>query len=267
MNYLSLTAIMQNEGLFLKEWIEFHRLVGVEKFYLYDHESTDNTHDILKPYIDKGIVSYFYTSMKSPLIECYLNSIRNFCSKTYWMIYIDLDEFIFPVKKNSLPEFLKDFENYPSVGAGWLIYGSSHHNERPKGLVTENYTSRAPIGTGEFDPNRHIKSIIKPRSFTYPLTPHHFSPKNVSLPPVDENKAPLSGPFRGKNAEWTFNQIRVNHYCTKSREDWIVKSRNITRFSEEHWKMYDRNDERDCTIHKYLPLLKKKLNDKCISKF
>ena len=58
--YLSITAVLQNEAPYIKEWIEYHRLVGVERFYIYDNESTDNVKEILKPYIDLGIVCYHY---------------------------------------------------------------------------------------------------------------------------------------------------------------------------------------------------------------
>ena len=34
--YLSICAIYRDEAPYLVEWIEFHRLVGVEHFYLYD---------------------------------------------------------------------------------------------------------------------------------------------------------------------------------------------------------------------------------------
>ena len=48
---LSVVAIMKNEGPYLREWIEYHKLVGVEKFYLYNNGSTDDTVEILSPYV------------------------------------------------------------------------------------------------------------------------------------------------------------------------------------------------------------------------
>src|SRR4051794_11337491 len=45
-------AIFQNEAKYLKEWIEYHRLVGAQHFYLYNNRSTDHYMDILQPYID-----------------------------------------------------------------------------------------------------------------------------------------------------------------------------------------------------------------------
>lgn len=53
---LSICAIFRDEAPYLKEWIEFHRMLGVQHFYLCSHNSIDNYKDVLKPYIRKGIV-------------------------------------------------------------------------------------------------------------------------------------------------------------------------------------------------------------------
>ena len=57
MAYLSICAIYRNEGEYLREWIEFHRLVGVERCYLYDNLSTDSHREVLAPYVEQGIVA------------------------------------------------------------------------------------------------------------------------------------------------------------------------------------------------------------------
>ena len=57
---LAIVACAKNEGTYFKEWLDFHILVGVTKFYIYDNESDDNTKEVLQPYIDKGIVEYTY---------------------------------------------------------------------------------------------------------------------------------------------------------------------------------------------------------------
>ena len=43
-NKLSFVAIVKNEAPYIVEWIEFHRLVGVDKFYIYDNESSENNY-------------------------------------------------------------------------------------------------------------------------------------------------------------------------------------------------------------------------------
>ena len=57
---LSIIMMYRDEGRYLKEWIEFHLMVGVEHFYLYDRMSTDNSMAVLQPYIEQGIVDVKY---------------------------------------------------------------------------------------------------------------------------------------------------------------------------------------------------------------
>ena len=53
---LSICAIFQDETPYLKEWLEFHLMAGVQHFYLYNNNSTDNYLQILLPYIKSGTV-------------------------------------------------------------------------------------------------------------------------------------------------------------------------------------------------------------------
>jgi hypothetical protein len=51
--YLSVGAIFRNEARFLPEWIEYHRLHGVDHFYLFNNLSEDDYKAALKPYVDQ----------------------------------------------------------------------------------------------------------------------------------------------------------------------------------------------------------------------
>ncbi|MDE7451045.1 MAG: glycosyltransferase family 92 protein [Alistipes sp.] len=59
-HYLAVCAIAKNEGPYFVEWIEWHRRQGVDKFYIYDNESTDGTRELLEPYVRSGLVEYRY---------------------------------------------------------------------------------------------------------------------------------------------------------------------------------------------------------------
>ena len=39
MRYLALCCIVKDENMFLKEWLAYHALLGVEHFYIYDNMS------------------------------------------------------------------------------------------------------------------------------------------------------------------------------------------------------------------------------------
>ena len=45
---LSIYTMIKDIGAMLPEWIEYHLMLGVEHFYLYDNGSTDNTRKILQ---------------------------------------------------------------------------------------------------------------------------------------------------------------------------------------------------------------------------
>ena len=54
---LGIVTMFRNEANYLKEWIEYHRLVGVDHFYLYNLGSTDRYLNVLRPYIKEKIVT------------------------------------------------------------------------------------------------------------------------------------------------------------------------------------------------------------------
>ena len=47
--------MVYNEAAYLEEWISYHLLINVDHFYVYNDESTDNTPEVLAPYIKQGI--------------------------------------------------------------------------------------------------------------------------------------------------------------------------------------------------------------------
>ena len=50
-------ARIKNEGTYIQEWLEFHQMVGIDHFYIWDDSSTDNTRAVLAPYVRSGVVT------------------------------------------------------------------------------------------------------------------------------------------------------------------------------------------------------------------
>lgn len=54
---LAICAIFKNEAPWLKEWLVYHRtILKVDRFYLYNNQSTDHYKEILQPFIEEGLV-------------------------------------------------------------------------------------------------------------------------------------------------------------------------------------------------------------------
>lgn len=254
---LSIMAIMKNEGPYLKEWLDYHILVGIEKFYLYDNESTDNTKKILAPYIKKGIVDYTYWPGKAQQMVAYTDGFNKHANDTKWLAVIDLDEFIVAKDYDNIVDFLNTLpKHFAQLVIGWEQYGSSGHKKKPKGLVIENYKHHASKSWG-------IKSIVNPRLVYETHNPHT---QGVAGFTIDENGKKLGKIIQDENRNITTNKIRVNHYITKSFDEYIARMNQGSatgQISTEYrgidkFKWYDRNEVYDDIMDKYIEKLKRK---------
>ena len=257
---LAITAILKNEAPYIKEWIEFHKLVGVQKFYLYDNESTDNIKEILKPYIDSKEVIYKYFPGKHAQIAAYQDSIHKNATKVKYMAFIDIDEFITPIKHNTIPEFIEYFEKkinhkIDAVGINWVMHGFNGHRTKPEGLVCENFF-KCDYKT---EVNKHIKSIVNPRSVIVANNPHFCIHKPGSRI-VNCNGENIFGPFSDPYTD----EIYINHYWTKSHEEYMIRCQKgkadhsipTPLKYESDYLSINNNDSMD----RFIPLLKEKLS-------
>lgn len=200
---------MKDEGKNLEEWLDFHRAVGVEHFYLYDNGSTDNTKELCAL---QGDISYFYTDMDMCQMSCYFNAVTAFRDQSRWMAFIDLDEFLYS-PKGDLKEQLKGFEQFPGIAVNEVFYGSNGHETRPAYGVLRNYTKRRK------EVDKHIKSICQPAlTLCSAFNPHSFIYTQGMA--VNENKQQCPGPF---NDAATADIFRINHYWVKSKEEYETK--------------------------------------------
>ena len=93
---VAIVAIAKNEGLYIREWIEYHKLVGVQHIYLYDNESSDNTRKLIQKYIDSGFVEYQLMKGIGRQLDAYNDAIGRHKNECRYMAFIDLDEYIMP---------------------------------------------------------------------------------------------------------------------------------------------------------------------------
>lgn len=113
--FMSIACIIKNEGPYLREWLEYHKLIGVEHFYVYDNESSDNTKEVLQPYIDAGDVTYIYFPGRDRQDPAYCHATAHFGQETRWMAVVDLDEFIVLHEKDNLRDFMAEYADCSQI--------------------------------------------------------------------------------------------------------------------------------------------------------
>ena len=259
---IAIVGIVKNEGPYLKEWIEYHKLLGVSKFYIYDNASTDNTADILKEFIEDGSLRYQYVSGVAHQMDVYNAALEIARKNEEYLLFLDADEFVF-LQNNSanlLESVQKIFRKDSHIGGiaiNWLVFGSANHKEKPKGLVTQNYFFRSKE---DFEFNVHVKTICDPRKVAGVLNPHY--PEYLfRYYAVDQRFNKVFGAF---NRGGINQDIRINHYFTKSREEFILKRNrgmadsNRVRDPKE-FEIHDKNDVYDDSMKRY----KKDLERRC----
>jgi hypothetical protein len=262
--YLSICAVYRDEAPYLREWVEFHRPVGVERFFLYDNLSSDEHREVLAPYVADGSVTIHDWPQWPAQIQAYDHCLKHHSDDARWIAFIDLDEFLFSPEGTPLPEVLREFEEFPGVGVNWAMFGSSGHSTPPPGLVIESYLRRSD------DPgiNRHIKSVVNPRRVRGFCVPHFFMYDDGLA--VDEQRRPITGPPYSHTDGVSFSRLRLNHYAIKSEEEFRLKLARgpadssipkRERFSEAQLAriagQYDEVEDRTILMH--LPALREAL--------
>ncbi len=252
---LAVVATLYNEGHYVKEWLDYNLAAGVDHFYLYDHESTDNFKEVLQSYIDAGIVTYTFFPGKAAMFPIYTDALEKYKFFCRYISFIDADEFIFPQNNKSIvevtDEILPDKPYAGGLAINWNCFGSNHLEKADysKGVL-ERFTRRA---ANDFETNNTVKDIVNPRRISYFDCPHkmNYFEKFFS---VNEDGGLV---FTLHNAPVTDKKIVINHYYVKSFEEYILRSNggdgiyDKNSRSEEKFHEADRNEIFDDSILTY----------------
>jgi Glycosyltransferase family 92 len=269
--YLSVVGIFKNEAPYLREWLEFHRLVGVEHAYLYDNGSNDGTADVLQRFVDQRFATLIPWALpwQSGCVDAqtlaYAHAITNFGGEWRWMAFIDVDEFLFPKAGEDLCQVLRDNEDLPALAVFWTMFGFCGNQTPPPGLVTENFTMRAPFPT-----HAKPKSIVNPAEVIGVSNPHLFDLVCGPRRAFTEKRQVFEkreGLFRKTEVGFPVDgRLRLNHYYTRSRSEFEEKVRKREASGRKDGnklraiaERLDLNPESDHTILRFVPELKTRL--------
>ncbi|MBQ7018791.1 MAG: glycosyltransferase family 92 protein [Bacteroidales bacterium] len=262
--YVSACAIFKDESPFLREWIEYHKLIGIEHFYMYNNFSSDNYKQVLEPYINSGLVTLKEWPYECGQISAYEDCYLSCRSSTNWLTYIDIDEYICPYYKHSIKEWLIKYEKYPSVILYWKMFGSSGKIEHDYNqFLIEQYTNswEKLYGVG-----KHIMNT----SYTPVKIYHHYLFSYVNflgfkfkMPSINEYKYFV--PYTNLHRSKANHTIQLNHYWSKAYNEYIKKKLKgdvfypkevQTRTHEILMNFEKKNIHSDYKIFKYLLDLK-----------
>ncbi len=223
--FLSICAVVKNESPYIAEWLEFHRLQGVEQFYLY-HNGDDENPLIYEDTCSGNDITWLPWPGKCQQNKAYQHCLEAFGGESEWIAFIDVDEFLWsPPYPGDLRYAIDavcfrayDDSDIGAIAVHWYLFGSNGHEEKTDGLVIERFTRRSAL------PDKHVKSIVCGSAISsVSKNPHAFylrdgffaiSESGVGYP-VEYATMPGG----------TADVLRINHYVTKSRAEYAERKK------------------------------------------
>lgn len=266
---LQACLLFRADGAYLREWVEFHSLMGFERFYLY-HQGTnppeDGWREVLQPYIERGIVDlkewpypFFYGAGRNAHIDANQDCIDRLKGQDGWLAFIDSDEMLFSPRYDTVSEALGTLpDTWGAVAVHWMMFGSGGKMVWEDAPIIERFTWR-PSESNPY--NYWSKSIVRlndPQLATMG-SEHVFRTEGGTY---DEKGKAITA----EEMPPCSSLLRINHYFTKSRAEWEARhppdfSGEVIPRSEDRWAWVQEMHTDDRTIWKFLPALKERLNE------
>eukprot|EP00026_Physarum_polycephalum_P011889 Phypoly_transcript_12137.p1 GENE.Phypoly_transcript_12137~~Phypoly_transcript_12137.p1 ORF type:complete len:309 (+),score=40.30 Phypoly_transcript_12137:214-1140(+) len=230
---LSICTMVNNEAAFLEEWLSYHLLINVDHFYIYDDESTDNTLQVLEPYIKQGFVTVIPWHKEKKTVDPSLVSVEppytlsqrfaiadclfNHQHESEWFGVIDVDEFMVLNSHPNMHAFIKFVQDTSDdYRIPMAIFGYAGYVSTPPGLVMDNYQWRSNVTVFGMNPYTNKFSGKSMYKSGCGLPNIHFT---TELPPGCR-----------KHHGWVVLEgdsqelpLTINHYALKSWDHFTEK--------------------------------------------
>ena len=265
---VALCCIGRMENLYIKEYVEYYKNLGIDKIFLYDnnHDGEEHFEDAIGDYINDGFVDITDFRNKTVCqLEAYQDCYDKHGDEYDWICFFDCDEFMVMKEYDNICDFLSQdkFDNFSLIHINWKCYDDNDlvvYDERP---VMERFTRvKMPLDFKkgyDFPENYHVKSIVRGGGdVRWGGTPHTPS---RPLMCCDANGKDCKGtsPFNPYN----YDSAWLNHYLMKTIDEWIrIKSKrgypdgNKDFFKkhniiDEFFKMNEMTEEKQEYINRY----------------
>jgi hypothetical protein len=236
---LSVACLFRNEENSIVEWIEHYLFHGAEHIYLIDDSSTDTSCELVKLYIERGVLTLFQAKWNRYLgrqRDMYNHFLMPILHETQWLLIVDMDEYMWSPTHVNMNHILKDCLHIGQIQVKHSLFGSNGHIAQPKTIV-QSFIRRA----NEIQFPGNLKYFMNTNFKFSSINVHHatFVDKN------DELKH-----FLILNEKY----FRLNHYCCQSREFWdTVKcsrgdSDECRKRTPGDFESADRNDVEDTSL-------------------
>ena len=233
-------ATARNEGIYLLEWIAYHRLLGAEAIFIYSNDNQDGSELLLGALADAGVITWVDSDLSGQIgnaqFKAYGHALG--CMPDLlahdWVLVIDIDEFLVldQARYAGLAEFCAwhDQRGADTVAINWQFMAPEEVGD-PFGvpLTRRNMRvlSRDQCGEGV----RLVKSMSRPNRVVHSEAHVPFTDERSRLAtdhacgtPHLWRHPPEGSPPSPKFADYvTTGSAVINHYLWESSAEFLWK--------------------------------------------
>ena len=208
-------AIFKNERLFMEEWLNWHLfcIEGVDHIYLYQNGQDVPTKKLIEPFIFMGLVTLVkYNHIRKEGEGQFIQPqhlAKNHCINVFgkefeWILHIDIDEFVVLSRGiHTLDQLFVLYGNSDQILIPRTNFGSNgHRKHQPSVLLAYTKKESTPSNVKSIAKARNIKDCLQSSCHRWKMKE---GSKTVKCSPLYFN---------------------LNHYYTKSLEDYLVRLSN-----------------------------------------
>lgn len=222
---VAIVAIAKCENHYIKEWVEYHHRIGIDKIFLFDNNEINGEkfEDVINDYINSNFVEIINKRGIHPEIGKNIQS--QFSREGYklaqqeydWIAIIDIDEYITFNSCENIKDFLSDpkFNDCDAVRLCWKLFNDSNL------LKVENNNYSLINRFTVWKPSKYGKTIYKAKlsSAKIKAIMGHGSSLCINY---DEHGNLLNNDYITIVKEIPSYDIAwINHYNTKTIEEYI----------------------------------------------
>lgn len=248
--YVAISTMSKDENDLLKESVDYHRLIGIQHFHLWDDGSEVPLAETFKEEIKEGIVRVDNIPNNHNLSRQEISqrsSLQEYLRDYKWVGLIDTDEFVVLLNSSTdIKDYLKEYEQYGAVGLNWLMFGSNNHTKKQKSTI-ESYTQSMP----EHDACCLVKSFVRPESHVPCRHNVHYLRTRDKTVNVDKKIITSA-----QNKPCIHDRgMRINHYFCRSKEDFEYKATRKApeeandskskKYNDQMWNVYSTRGDLD----------------------
>lgn len=298
---VAICAVQKNEGNYIYDWLTFHHYIGVSHFMIFDNNSTDNSVSIIKKWANQTndvwlMIDQIHSEHGVLQSDLYQRCIERWRGHPIWIAFIDLDEMIVPMRRNSLIRALNPYRSKSAVFVSSKVmcdyggnkedltdlsyierftnYAWTNRTEYVQGkvIVNANHSALDYCRFGTYDPERENRWRLMHNCFwTKDPSNRHQTKivRNRSIPvesmAYNDQGKPVHHPYvdldlNTMKVNPSYRELQLNHYKYRSNSECLQKIQRGYTWYQVRYGLYENWPQfaKEKTNPKYCSMMKRK---------